>query len=116
MYSDSLEHAVQPWMLAEPQRCEAFNVLSLQLCIATAKKTHSSDEWSPSERKVTESTNQRQSRCSNVQRAQLAQLGTRLMSGGCKMSLGKLYTEQAGGLGTSKQLQLIVLQLMSARR
>ena len=28
-------------MLAEPQRCEAFNVLSLQLCIATAKKTHS---------------------------------------------------------------------------
>ena len=32
------------------------------------------------------------------------------MSGGWKMSLGKLYTEQAGGLGPSKHIQLIVLQ------
>ena len=29
MYPDSLEHCVQPRMLAEPQRCEAFNVLAL---------------------------------------------------------------------------------------
>ena len=28
---------------------------------------------------------------------------------------GKLYTEQAGGLGTSKRIQLIVLQLMSCK-
>ena len=37
-------------MLAEPKRCEAFNVLSLQLCIATAKKTPSTNanERSPS--------------------------------------------------------------------
>ena len=28
------------------------------------------------------------------------------------MSLGKLYTEQASGFGTSKRIQLIVLQLM----
>ena len=32
-----------------------------------------------------------------------------------QMSLGKLYTEQAGGLGSSKRIQLIVLQLMSCK-
>ena len=37
------------------------------------------------------------------------------MSGGWKMSLGKLYMEQAGGLGPSKHTQLIVLQLMSCK-
>ena len=47
--------------------------------------------------------------------AQMAQLGTRLMSGGWKMSLGKLYMEQAGGLGPSRRIQLIVLQLMSCK-
>ena len=31
------------------------------------------------------------------------------------MSLGKLYMEQAGGLGPSKHIQLIVLQLMSCK-
>ena len=31
------------------------------------------------------------------------------------MSLGKLYMEQAGELGPSKRIQLIVLQLMSCK-
>ena len=35
------------------------------------------------------------------------------MSGGWKMS--QLYMEEAGGLGPSKHIQLIVLQLMSCK-
>ena len=65
MYSDSLEHWVQPWMLAHVGWTKTLRGLQ-RAVVAALHRNGQEDPFYECERKVTEWTSQRQSRCTRV--------------------------------------------------